>query len=1185
MYAKSTENLDFSTTDATASNSRSATTPQELNKLWDASASDTRATLKIDQQQALLQLEALGYEALDNVYLRGFYKSDDPRKSDDKGRKANTLNWKEAEQWQQDGRGIYFVVNGGGHLDKDVTKCRAIFYEHDDLDISRQLYLWQQLGLPEPTFQVNTGGKSIHSYWVFDAPITPELWRRLQTDLLEFSDGDRSLKNPSRVMRLAGAWHISAAGANQSKIVTNSGKRYSYEALRATIPQQALLQQLQVVRVPVLEPLTTGNVPLYQCLSKDDRTLIDCGAGEGSRNSSGAKLARNLLGTAQRLQHLGHHYDGDPRQLFDSYCLRCSPSLDAKEADAIWRSAISSNPTATLTDNMLENCAKAWKRNMEKGLDQGSTKSGNTGGALDQAKTKAYYDRLRQDKPTQKNLWDVPVSHNGEIGYWKAVKLKTSDDLGLLDDQDNSGVEWVFIPYCNFDFQVEREIIDSEGGGLVLLLKRSLDTEEHRVIINSTDYTELPSFENALKRELGMGVVCNLSKPALKSLIHSRLQEYRINRQGKMYKRIECYGQQPDGTWVFKDRQYKHDGTRITEDASLWVFNNSLGKDDFIPCPELAEENPMALSLLMEASRSFFGADNFYQALLMMGWTVASMHSQELFSWNSSYPLFNASGEPGSCKTIAAETSLSLIGKNWGSAGMISRVSVSALYEHGSLTGSLPFIWDDPERKKENEELAKDWYNWRTRKVRGNSQTPRSPMGITSNHVFGGDQEATFTRFARVSFIKSKNGDKAAFQQLKQTMKIASGAFPDLLKLTPNMPEIEALEAEFLLHLPQAHARIAQSLAIVTWYAQSLVSLTGGAENIKKWVISNCCPAENDADHAGDSLKDFVDKLLLLESEAVVGAWNLKRDVIKNGQKYVAVYIGSAWKLVDKRYEPATYNERSLKDLVIKAGGLVREQVRFADNRDEQLAYNRALITANPEMPPNSPKTTNRKAWLIPAELFSLSETAETTELEGCNQPVTAETSCNQSPVARLQPYLATISAHETIPVTTVTKKIDLEEEEEMMSRDDLWINEEPVDEFLNVDENVEADFLVAAVAAVTGSNETAETIAVVGCNHVTKKTEQLVAPLVTSDLLVTAPTDSLKVGDNPLPTPYKVGQIIEVTHELSPYKGVVVKITQVKISGKSVTYQGTLQSARRREDRKRSNWLLSHDEVKLVNF
>ena len=199
--------------------------------------STAQSFLEFDQDQANQQLQLLGYFPGDKIYLTAFLPKDDARSPEDKGRKSERLNGKEVERWQKEGRGVYFVVNGGGHKADEVTSCRAIFYEHDTLDKENQRRLWEKLNLPEPTFQVDTGGKSIHSYWVLEQTINPSLWKTLQTDLLEFADADRALKNPNRVMRLAGAWHIKGDGShNRSQIITSSGKRYTFEELRAIIP-------------------------------------------------------------------------------------------------------------------------------------------------------------------------------------------------------------------------------------------------------------------------------------------------------------------------------------------------------------------------------------------------------------------------------------------------------------------------------------------------------------------------------------------------------------------------------------------------------------------------------------------------------------------------------------------------------------------------------------------------------------------------------------------------------------------------------------------------------------------------------------------------------------------------------------------------------------------------------------
>ena len=256
------------------------------------------------------------------------------------------------------------------------------------------------MGLQSPTFQVDTGGKSIHSYWVFSQPIKIQDWRELQKDLLEYVDGDLSIKNPSRVMRLAGCWHISFKSEaklnseeevaksevqyNQSSIISESGCTYTYSQLRNLIPSsvpvsssahQSIVksdQKIANVEVNGKKPtlltdncsLLTEEVPLYQFLTKDDRNLIDAGAANGTRNSSGAKLARNLIGTSVRLDYLGIRFTGDPYQLFLDYCNRCPSGngWNEREWQAIWKSAQLNNPTASLTDDALINCAKAWPK-------------------------------------------------------------------------------------------------------------------------------------------------------------------------------------------------------------------------------------------------------------------------------------------------------------------------------------------------------------------------------------------------------------------------------------------------------------------------------------------------------------------------------------------------------------------------------------------------------------------------------------------------------------------------------------------------------------------------------------------------------------------------------------------------------------------------------------------------------
>ena len=68
------------------------------------------------------------------------------------------------------GYGIYLQPNIGGTKAKDISLCVPLFWEYDDRPRSEQVELWESTVGLKPTFQVDTGGKSIHNYLVLDTP-------------------------------------------------------------------------------------------------------------------------------------------------------------------------------------------------------------------------------------------------------------------------------------------------------------------------------------------------------------------------------------------------------------------------------------------------------------------------------------------------------------------------------------------------------------------------------------------------------------------------------------------------------------------------------------------------------------------------------------------------------------------------------------------------------------------------------------------------------------------------------------------------------------------------------------------------------------------------------------------------------------------------------------------------------
>lgn len=223
---------------------------------------DRSLTLDIQQSQHFLAL--LGKPPA-TTCLRGFYPKGHPKLQEpkpDRGRKHPWWDEQVVAKWQAEGRNVYAVINDGGQSDQSISSCRALFCEWENRPKDWQLTAWRELGLPEPTLQVDSGGRSIHSYWVFNEPIEPSRWHDLQARLLEHTGSDRSLKNPSRVMRLPGCLYLTGAGHGAqpqvvTEIVTEAGQRYSADQLEQVLPPLVAAQPA-ASGVAVTAPGTTA---------------------------------------------------------------------------------------------------------------------------------------------------------------------------------------------------------------------------------------------------------------------------------------------------------------------------------------------------------------------------------------------------------------------------------------------------------------------------------------------------------------------------------------------------------------------------------------------------------------------------------------------------------------------------------------------------------------------------------------------------------------------------------------------------------------------------------------------------------------------------------------------------------------------------------------------------------------
>ena len=190
----------------------------------------------IDAAQAHWHLDLIGRDERD-VHIRAI-----PHKGKT-GRAFNgnfAMDLEDFQAHNNNGYGLYLQPNIGGTLKDEVTLCTSLFNEYDDRPRSEQVGLWESTVGLKPTFQLDTGGKSIHSYWVLGIPINSKQWTLLMERLQLAAPGcDKNCKGTNRMMRMAGAHYINRNGDSrgQSQIINADGPRYSEEELDAVLPQ------------------------------------------------------------------------------------------------------------------------------------------------------------------------------------------------------------------------------------------------------------------------------------------------------------------------------------------------------------------------------------------------------------------------------------------------------------------------------------------------------------------------------------------------------------------------------------------------------------------------------------------------------------------------------------------------------------------------------------------------------------------------------------------------------------------------------------------------------------------------------------------------------------------------------------------------------------------------------------
>jgi hypothetical protein len=162
-------------------------------------------TITLDRDQARQHLNALGIEV---AHFQTF--DDNKQRTDQSLARVLYGSFEDhadiLDKINRQGGGVYVTINetrpGKTRRKDDVIAVRALFVDLDGAPIEPVLG-WSL----KPDLVVESSRKKYHAYWRTDGSVSLDQFGTLQRKLAARFDGDPSVKDLPRVLRLAGSWH------------------------------------------------------------------------------------------------------------------------------------------------------------------------------------------------------------------------------------------------------------------------------------------------------------------------------------------------------------------------------------------------------------------------------------------------------------------------------------------------------------------------------------------------------------------------------------------------------------------------------------------------------------------------------------------------------------------------------------------------------------------------------------------------------------------------------------------------------------------------------------------------------------------------------------------------------------------------------------------------------------------
>jgi len=145
----------------------------------------------------------------------------------------------------QAGEGVYVGANPrkaiGGKCDADVALAPCLFADFDDITIDAVRFRLSETSLPAPTLTI-ASGHGVHIYFRLKEPITDlASWTNRQKDLAALVQGDASICNASRLMRIPGFQNWKSPAGPCGIIEACADRVYELAELHESIPQREVV--------------------------------------------------------------------------------------------------------------------------------------------------------------------------------------------------------------------------------------------------------------------------------------------------------------------------------------------------------------------------------------------------------------------------------------------------------------------------------------------------------------------------------------------------------------------------------------------------------------------------------------------------------------------------------------------------------------------------------------------------------------------------------------------------------------------------------------------------------------------------------------------------------------------------------------------------------------------------------